>query len=375
MNNKPKLASISTLSDDELLRRLSELLSQSRRVESELVAHIGEVDARELYARKAASSMFVYCIGVLHLSESEAYLRITVARASRKHPVLLEMLADGRLHLTGIAKLAQHLTEDNRETLLSRAAGKTKRQIDELVAELSPKPDVKATMRKIPERRKKKKSTSSSQLRPDRVPKPNSAPAPARSAVVEPTAPSRYKVEFTASAELREKLERLRALMLSSVPNGDLAVIIEEAVTEKLERLEAKRFAKTKTPRKNLEETDTSPSSRNIPAAVRRAVCERDQNQCTFEDGSGHRCTEKGGLEFHHRKPFGLGGDHSVDNICLMCKTHNAYLAERDYGREVVERHRHSASRVSEPSAVYTFGNRATRMRRAGPYVPSPAVL
>ena len=84
-----------------------------------------------------------------------------------------------------------------------------------------------------------------------------------------PLSPARYKIEFTAGAELREKLERLRALMRSSVPDGDIATIIEEAVTEKLERLEAKRFAKTKAPRKSLEETNPSPSSRYIPAAVK----------------------------------------------------------------------------------------------------------
>ena len=93
------LTSLSTLSDDELLRRLSELLQQSRYVESDLVAHIGEVDARRLYAEKASSSMFIYCTEVLHLSEHEAYLRITVARASRRHPVLLEMLSDGHVGL------------------------------------------------------------------------------------------------------------------------------------------------------------------------------------------------------------------------------------------------------------------------------------
>ena len=37
----------------------------------------------------------------------------------------------------------------------------------------------------------------------------------------------------------------------------DLAAIMEAAVTEKLERLEAKRFGKTKKPRKSLEEVDT----------------------------------------------------------------------------------------------------------------------
>ena len=93
-------------------------------------------------------------------------------------------------------------------------------------------------------------------------------PAPARTtpAVVQPIAPARWKVQFTAGTELRDKLERLRALMRSSVPDGDLATIIEEAVTEKLERLEAKRFAKTKAPRKSVEDTDTSASSRYIPA-------------------------------------------------------------------------------------------------------------
>jgi hypothetical protein len=361
------LSSLAALSDDELLRRLSELLQESRYVESELVAHIGEVDARKLFAEKAASSMFVYCTEVLHLSEHEAYLRITVARASRKHPVLLEMLGDGRCHLSGIAKLAPVLTEENRETLLARAIGQSKRKIEELVAELSPKPDVRPSMRKLPESRKNKQPVSRDRLGPDRVlndrlPESSPVPAPANPAVVEPLSPARYKVAFTASAELHDKLGRLRELMRSSVPNGDLSMIIEQAVTEKLERLESKRYAKTKAPRKSLDETDTSPSSRHIPAAVKRAVYERDNGQCRFVDGSGRRCTERNRLEFHHHhRPYGRGGDHSLENIQLACSTHNAYLAESDYGKETMGRHRknkRSAGRVSEPAAVYILENR-----------------
>ena len=49
---------LQSLSDDELLRRLSEIIKQSRRVDAELVAHIGEVDDRRLFAREACSSMF-----------------------------------------------------------------------------------------------------------------------------------------------------------------------------------------------------------------------------------------------------------------------------------------------------------------------------
>ena len=47
-------SSLELVPDDALLRRLAELLHQSRRVEADLVAHIGEVDARRLYAREAS---------------------------------------------------------------------------------------------------------------------------------------------------------------------------------------------------------------------------------------------------------------------------------------------------------------------------------
>lgn len=39
--------------------------------------------------------------------------------------------------------------------------------------------------------------------------------------------------------------------------NGDLAAVIEAAVSEKLERLEAKRYGATKNPRKSVERSDT----------------------------------------------------------------------------------------------------------------------
>jgi hypothetical protein len=378
--------------DDELLRRLIDVLQHSRRSEADLVALIGEVDTRRLYAREASPSMFAWCTEVLHLSEAEAYMRIAAARASREHPMLLTMLADGRLHLTAIAKMAPHLTPDNRDDLLKRATHRTKRQIEELVAEVAPRPDAPAVIRKLPDRRAKTTSPAllgpcadppvlglrpeegavgdrqlrpdgvaarepglllegvqpaESGLRPDRVATPRSelrpdGVAPVPPATVQPLAPARYKVQFTASAELRDKLERLRALLRSSVPDGDLAAIIDEAVTEKLERLEARRFARTKAPRKGLSESDVSPSSRHIPAAVRMAVHEREGGRCRYVDDHGRRCSARDGLEFHHRRPFALGGDHSPDNVSLLCVCHNQHLAEADYGREAMARHRRS---------------------------------
>jgi hypothetical protein len=175
--------------------------------------------------------------------------------------------------------------------------------------------------------------------------------APRHRPAIEPVAPARFRVRFDASAEFRDKLERLQALTRSAVPDGDLARVIELAVTRELERLEARRFGKTKKPRKSLAATDTRPRSRHIPAAVRRVVEERDGGRCTHRDRKGRRCPQRHDLEFHHRKPFALGGEHSPKNICLMCRVHNHLAAEHDYGKEVIARHRRSARSVPEAPA------------------------
>jgi hypothetical protein len=193
------------------------------------------------------------------------------------------MLGDGRLHLSGIERLGPHLTARNRDTLLRRATHKSKREIEELVAELAPRPDVRPTMRKLAEPRPRTSAPPARELRPagvstGRTEPPAGATAAvsvlvaARSPVVEPLGQSRYKVSFMATAELHEKLKRLEALMRSSVPDVDLAKVIDVAVSRELERVEARRFGKTKKPRKRLSEADTTPSSRHIPVPVRRAV-------------------------------------------------------------------------------------------------------
>jgi 5-methylcytosine-specific restriction endonuclease McrA len=400
---------LAAVSDDDLLRRLAAILAQSRRVEAELVAHIAEVDERRLYAREAVPSMFAYCTEALHLSESEAYRRIAVARASRGHPMLLAMLGDGRLHLSGIAQLAPHLTTENRERLLRRATHRSKRQIEELIAELAPREDVPTLMRRLPERSAApatgslpsapnpptlsgmcapKPPTLSGMGRtvtrsPDSPP-PSSIPSLPRPAI-QPLSPGRYKVQFTAGARLHEKLERLRALMRSQFPDGDLGAIIESAVTEKLDRLEARRFGRRKAGRENPA-PDSRPSSgtqpqgtrtpRHVPAAVRRAVYERDGGQCRFVDEMGRRCPARARLEYHHLHPFGLGGDHRPENIHLVCRAHNAYLAERDYGRAAMARFRREARRTSGPPALVPPGTGSRRLEAvAGPARASAKAL
>lgn len=94
---------------------------------------MGEVDARKLFLGSAYSSMFAYCTDVLHLSRGATYKSIHAARLAREHPIIFEMVAAGRLHLSAVCLPAPHLTADNGDELLGETAG-TKRQVDKLVA-------------------------------------------------------------------------------------------------------------------------------------------------------------------------------------------------------------------------------------------------
>jgi hypothetical protein len=381
--------SIHALSDDALLAHVADLVGRSRRVEAELIAHLAEVDARRLYRREACASMHAYATERLHLSEAEAYLRITIARLSRRIPAVLGMLADGRLHLSGLAKLAPHLTGPDAEDLLARAVFRSKREIQVLIAEVAPQPDAPSSIRRLPvgaaapppgaHDSAARDSAARDSAARDSAARDSAASAlqvaaPARSVatpagsvvptasdvspadrclttravgapdVIVPTAPARYKVQFTAGSELHDKITRAQALLRREVPGGDLAAVIDRAMTLLLRELERARFGATPAPRKEASESDPTPSSRRIPDPIRRAVWQRDGGQCTFQDRKGRRCSARERLEFHHVVPFGRGGDHSESNVRILCSVHNAYQSELDYGPALIAARRTGAA-------------------------------
>ena len=357
-----------SIPDDELLRRLSDILRQSRRVEADLVAHIAEVDARRLYARSASPSMFAYATEVLYLSEAEAYLRIAAARASREHPILLAMLADGRLHLTAIAKIAPHLTAENREGLLARAAHKSKSEIEELVAEVSPRPDVPAVTRRLPDRPGRDAVARLSAL--DGV---GAAVTEVRSSG-DVTCGPELRLDGVA-AQSRTAGGALREALPRSSPNPRRVAPGPGALQGPVHRIggspgQARAAAR---PHAHLG-AGRGPGCDHRAGGQREAGTTRGasvrQDQQAEEDGggerhvtadaadpgrdqagrvrarpgpmplrgrSGQRCAAREGLQFHHRHPFGFGGDHSVGNIALMCEQHNHRLAEIDYGQRAME--------------------------------------
>jgi 5-methylcytosine-specific restriction endonuclease McrA len=118
------------------------------------------------------------------------------------------------------------------------------------------------------------------------------------SGTVAPLSPGRYEIRFTVNLLLedlaRKKLAEVRAATSTSRP-----------VTQ---------------------------GSRHIPAHVRRSAWARDAGRCAFVATNGRRCTATAFLEFHHVRPYAVGGAATLENIQLRCRAHNAYEADLFYG-------------------------------------------
>ena len=326
-------ADLDKLSDVELLGSVRDAARNERLATARLIALLMELDARRLYLGEGCSSLFTYCTQVLHLSEHAAYNRIETARAARRFPIILDLVDSAAITLTAVRLLAPHLTEANHRDVLERARHKSKRDVELLVAGLSPRQDVPSTVRKLPAVTPPRASApvmSRQNPQPEAAAQsgPPVAVAAVRTPEVKPIAPERYKVQFTVSRDTYEQLRRAQDLLRHTVPNGDPGIIFERALALLIADLERKRIGKTLHPR--ITRT-TNGHSRHIPAAARRAVWQRDNGRCAFEGVQG-RCTETGFLEYHHVIPFAEGGETSVGNLELRCRAHNQHEAELWFG-------------------------------------------
>jgi hypothetical protein len=175
------------------------------------------------------------------------------------------MLARGELHMTALRLLAPVLTA-SKVHLLNEACFKSKQEVKELIAKHFPSPDVADAIRRLPQPRamptaQEPQTMLLTQLSPaallpltvdplqqaaqlanpqqdlavQSLGAPPLAAIPSRIAKSKPAATTplsegRYKVLFTASQSLHDKLKEARDLCCDDVPSGELAAIVEQAL-------------------------------------------------------------------------------------------------------------------------------------------------
>ena len=326
------IESLACLSDRDLIAEVEGLAKSERLATARLIAALAELDARRLYLGEGCSSLFTYCTRVIGLSEHAAYGRIEAARAARRFPLIMDLLSDGSITLTTVGLLSPHLTPKNHREALATARGKSKRDVEQLVAHMAPRSDVPTVIRKLPAAKPPdtpREQPALAAMADDQLSSPSSSIASAakRAPVATPLAPERYKVQFTASRETYDKLGGLRTSCGMPFPTG-IRQSSSIAPSVLLAQLEKSKLGSTK---RRISVSTTRGGIWHIPAAVRRAGAVRDGGQCAFV-GTHGRCSERGFLEFHHLKPFAVGGSSLTDNIQLRCRAHNVHEANLYFG-------------------------------------------
>lgn len=371
---------LSNLTDDALFGCVEALARNERFTMVDLLLHLGELDARPACQRKGYSSTFAYLTRHLGYSESDAIRRVRTARAARRYPSILGLLAKGELHLVGVAMIEPLLTPANHEGLIRKACRRSTRDIERLVAELSPPvaeprdriralpapPAAAVTPASIEPTLFAAKAPASAEPAPITEPVPAepvsaatvtpafieppppaalSAPPPASAPPVlsppPPTPPApaatppapkprRFSFSFTASEEVNGWYEQARDLLRHRFPAAAMEDIIGDALRRLVEAELSTRCSKR--PR-NPNGQGGESTTRYIPKWVEDIVWRRDGGRCAFLGPEGHRCGETAWLELDHILPWARGGrSDDPANIRLLCRAHNQSEAVRHFG-------------------------------------------
>ncbi len=354
---KELIAQCLTLSDEQLSKEIRFLIEKERRNLSGLLVHIGEFDKRKLYRADGYPSMFIYCTKALGYDESAAYRRITAARVSRVYPEILPMVQGGALTLTSILLLAPVLTQDNRMRLFKEVKGRTRREIETLVAGISPQPAREDYLARRPAPPPAWSGTvmptpagveshpsPPHEDDPHALLQPISAETPSEWQAVMPLTLDRVRIGFDAAVLLMKLIERAREVLRHKYPAGRLEDVLRDALESFLERKDPQRTLALKPSVGPVYITESGPvmprhlrdlaQGRYIPQAVKRTVWNRDDGRCAFRSEDGTVCGSRDSLEFDHIRPFALGGKSNVSyNIRLLCRMHNRLAAERAFLR------------------------------------------
>jgi 5-methylcytosine-specific restriction endonuclease McrA len=176
--------------------------------------------------------------------------------------------------------------------------------------------------------------------------RPKTHPLPPE--VVKPLTPELRRLNVTVTAEFIDELAQVRVALSHQCPDGNFEQVVREAFKLVLER-DRKRKALTDRPRPPADQpraqSETpSENARYVPAAIKRAVWERDQGRCTWPMGDGKVCGSRHRLEFDHDFEVALGGKSTFGNMGLLCQSHNLMKAEQRFGRTFMAKFRKNHS-------------------------------
>jgi 5-methylcytosine-specific restriction endonuclease McrA len=370
--------SLKSLSDKALVQQLHRIVRQEKQLTLEVLSHLAEVARRELYLAKGYSTLSDYCLCELGYGESSACRRVRVARVIKDVPQVYDLMNSGELSFSAVLQVAGVLHPQNQKTLLPRLAGKSRSEIERIVAEYQmpvairdqAKPRIvrrEVTVDRAPAGASAK-SAGGRRATAAGV-NDNEADNDARLGEIslhcegkndpgdEGSTPKKivyekmYEVRFAADEELMELIKWMRSHLSHRIPNGASYQDIfkyamhyvrdREDLTKRAERREQREKQQKRTSNSEiLTNGRRDIPSRHIPTKEKEKVWVRDGGRCTYKGPNGRRCNSDHNLQFdHYPIPFARGGRGTADNLRLLCARHNRFSAEQVYGKTHMERY------------------------------------
>jgi hypothetical protein len=351
----------------EFTNRLAGLLARERAALGEFLVALADFDRNRLWLEIGYASLFDFLHRELRLSKGAAFYRKAAVDLIHRFPEVVEPIRDGRLCLMSVAEVTRVLTPENRGDVLPRFFGLSKREAQALAATLAPREspplrEVVTTVRPAVAERAPalappastpaagtgslERATESvlpveptrcsvapvlapvhAEGAPARAPSAATAPAPARATMSEPLTADLSRLHVTVPRRFLAKLEKARAALSHSHPGAGTDEILEAGLDLLLERQEKRRGIVAK-PRSE------APASKpeHVPAHVKRAVWKRDGGKCQWTLEAGGICGSTHRLQLDHVVPRGRGGASTVENLRVLCRTHNDLAARQVYG-------------------------------------------
>jgi 5-methylcytosine-specific restriction endonuclease McrA len=241
--------------------------------------------------------------------------------------------------VTTLALIEPIITDDNKDDIIERVRGASRREVERLLSEYRPPAALRDRIRyvQVPSPEPRSIEAALWDRRSARaVPEKYRDPVPTE---------ERVFVQFLADDEFLTLFEEVRNLIPD---DGDMtfAEMMKAVLVEYRDRRSPAARHARRTAKKREESPDSHrwewqnaqvEPSRHVPDEIRDEVFVRDNAECSFMASDGTRCQCKKGLQIDHIRPYAAGGTHDPSNLRLLCGAHNRLAAERTLGRHVMQ--------------------------------------
>ncbi len=303
------------LSNQELHLQTKLAADKERLSTIEVLWHLRENEKRMLYAQRGFKDLKEYCIKELKLSEGSAWRRISAMRLLKEIPEVEAKIQNGNLNLTQVSMMNAHFrevkaTQSEKQEMVASLANQTTKITERILAEKKPDGFVS---------------------KPVEIEKPIKG--------------NKTEITFIIDAELQKELEEIQLLLGKPLSKLELFKMMTKQTLENLKK-EARRAQSPRSQtaltesKLGLKQSKPESKSRYVSKRTVREIKHRDQHQCQYVDPETKKqCSARHHLQIEHKIPFAKGGSFDLQNLELLCPSHNRLRAAQQFGFGKMEKY------------------------------------